>query len=403
MAETAAADGRLVDNIVHFARALRKAGVRVGTGQVETAIQAVAVTGFAERTDFYHTLRATLVTRAEDREIFHQVFSMFWRDPEFLDSLMHTLSPELRDDAPPAPPSPAERRARDAMGEGDRPEPEPKTRDEVVDYAAFTWSAAEVLKSKDFEQMNAAELAEADKAIRELSMPIKPLRTRRSRPALAGIQPDARATLRTTMRRAGEVDRIARKAPVLRPPDLVAICDISGSMAVYSRVLLRYLHALTHARERSWGKIHAFTVGTALTNISRSLRLGDPDAALAAAGQEARDWEGGTQIGTAIETFNKDWSRRVLGRGAVVLLITDGLERGNLKTLEDEMARLSRSARRIFWLNPLLRWDGFEPVASGVRILLRQTDSLHACHSLESLTELSRVLSSPVSGTGQSA
>jgi len=393
MGTAAEADGRLVDNVVHFARALRKAGVRVGSGQVETAIRAVSATGFSERIDFYHTLRATLITRAEDLEIYHQVFSMFWRDPEFLDAMMHMLSPKLKDDAPPAPASAADRRAREALGDGGGPEDQPKPKEDLVEYAAFTWSANEVLNSKDFEQMTNTELDEAYDAIRHLHLPVKPLQTRRFRPGLAGLHADARATLKAAMRRAGEVDRIARKSPVMRAPDLVALCDISGSMAVYSRVLLRYLHALSHARVASWGKVQGFTFGTQLTNISRSLALGDPDAALASVGQDAQDWEGGTQIGTAIESFNKTWARRVLSRGAVVLLITDGLERGDLDRLKRETARLARTARHVIWLNPLLRWDGFEPRASGVKILRDHADTVHACHSINSLRDLSDVLS----------
>ncbi len=396
MSALAETEGRLVDNIVHFARALRKAGVRVGSGQVETAIRAVEATGFSERVDFYHTLRATLITRATDLQIFHQVFAMFWRDPEFLDAMMYMLSPELTDDAEPAKSPNADRRAREALGDGAPPKKEPKPREEIVEYAAFTWSDAEVLSSKDFEQMSTGELTEAQEALRLLTLPVKPMKTRRFRPTPSGLRPDARTTLRSAMRRAGEIDRITHKSPLQRPPDLVALCDISGSMAVYSRILLRYLHALAHARVRSWGKLHAFTFGTQLTNITRSLDLGDPDAALSAVGHEAQDWEGGTQIGTAIEAFNKRWSRRVLSRGAIVLLITDGLERGDLELLQREVARLRRSARHVIWLNPLLRWDGFEPRASGVKILHDQTDTACACHSLDSLKELSQVLSQPI-------
>ncbi len=396
MAVAPEAEGRLVDNVVHFTRALRKAGLRVGSGQLETCIRAIAATGFAERADFYFTLRATLITRAEDLEVFHQVFSMFWRDPDFLDALMHMLSPELKEDAAPAPEAAAERRAREALGDGGRPDPPAKPREEVVEYAAFTWSAAEVLKTKDFEQMTRAELSEASEAVRHLTLPVKPLRTRRSRPDPAGPRPDARATLRAAMRRGGEPLRLERRSPSTRPPDLVALCDISGSMAVYSRVLLRYLHALAHAEARSWGRVHAFTFGTRLTNVSRALSLGDPDAALAAVGQHAMDWEGGTQIGQALRLFNRTWARRVLSRGAIVVLITDGLERGDPEVLDHEIARLSRTARHVLWLNPLLRWDGFEPRASGTRILSKHVDGFHACHSLDSLRNLSDVLSAPL-------
>lgn len=382
--------GWLVENIVHFARALRKAGVKLGTAQVETAIRAVEAAGFSRRVDFYYILRATMVTRADDLQIFHQVFAMFWRDPEFIESLLHMLSPKLRDDKPPAPKPAAHRRAADAMGDlPERNPPDIPEREEVEQEALLSWSDNAVLRRMDFEQMSSAELAEAEAAIRRLRLPVSPILTRRMQADPRGSRPDPRATLRAALRKGGEIQRIARRSRRQQPPDLVAICDISGSMSVYSRLLMRFLHALAHASPREWGRVSAFTFGTHLTNVTRALRQADPDVALAAIGQEASDWQGGTRIGEAIQRFNKDWSRRVLGRNAVVLLITDGLERGDPALLSAEIRRLSLSARRLIWLNPLLRFDGFQPLAGGVRAILPHVDSLHACHSLDSLSDLS--------------
>ncbi|TRW98269.1 VWA domain-containing protein [Paracoccus sp. M683] len=391
-----APDGRLVENIVHFARALRKAGVKLGTAQVETAIRALEAAGFTRRVDFYYVLRATMVTRADDLQIFHQVFAMFWRDPQFLESMLHMLSPKLREDKPPSPKPAAHRRAADAMG--DMPERNPRDlpeRQELERDALLSWSDNAVLRRMDFEQMSSAELAEAQSAIRRLTLPVPPVLTRRMRPDPHGARPDPRATLRAALRRGGEIGRIARRSTLRRPPDLVAICDISGSMSVYSRLLLRFLHALAHAPGRQWGRVSAFTFGTHLTNVTRALRQADPDLALAAIGAEADDWQGGTRIGEAIGRFNKDWSRRVLGQNAVVLLITDGLERGDPAQLAAQMQRLSLSARRLIWLNPLLRFDGFQPRAAGVRAMLPHVSSLHACHSLDSLSALSDALTEP--------
>ena len=384
-------DGRIVANIVHFTQALRKAGVPVGTGQVETTIRSVARAGFTKKLDFYYILRATLIRRAKDLEVFDQVFSMFWRDPEFLETLMHSLSPQLEGSDTPQDPAAARRRAEDALGDRkETPPDKPKT--EVIDYAAFTWSSKAVEKTKDFEQMTAAELADAAAAIQSLRLPVKPLRTRRSAPSPRGSIVDTRKTLRNAAKRGGDLHELSRRTPLHRPPDLVALCDISGSMSVYSRMVLRYLHAMAHARKPLWGSVHAFTFGTDLTNISAALRKPDPDLALSAIGQEATDWEGGTQIAEALARFNRDWTRRVLGRGAVVLLITDGLERGDLDLLDREAARLARTARQLVWLNPLLRYDGFAPLASGVARLLDHVDSFHACHSLDSLEGLSDAL-----------
>jgi uncharacterized protein with von Willebrand factor type A (vWA) domain len=388
--------GRLAENIVHFARALRKAGVRVGPAQVQSAVEAVAAAGFTHKTDFYHTLRATLIHRAEHLEVFDQIFAMFWRDPEFIEHMIHLMSPTLRKDAEERKKKAAERRAADALTDAEAPPRDIPEREELTMDARISWSASERLRAMDFEQMSAAEIREAAQAVRALSLPVKPVPTRRSIASPAGRRPDLRATLRRSLRRGGEIERIEMRKRRTRPPDLVALCDISGSMSVYSRMLMHFLHAVTWAPERGWGRVSAFTFGTRLTNVTRALAQKDPDAALAAAGRDAQDWEGGTRIGEALRRFNVDWSRRVLGQGAVVLLITDGLERGDTAILAREIERLRLSCRQLIWLNPLLRWDGFAPKAAGIRAILPHVDSFHACHSLDSLAALSAALRTAV-------
>ncbi len=389
-------EGRLAENIVHFARALRKAGVRVGPAQVQSAVEAVAAAGFTHKTDFYHTLRATLIHRAEHLEVFDQIFAMFWRDPEFIEHMIHLMSPTLRKDAEERAKKAAERRAAEALTDAATPPRDVPEREELTMDARISWSASERLRAMDFEQMSAAEIREAARAVRALSLPVKPVPTRRSIASPAGRRPDLRATLRRSLRRGGEVERIEMRKRRTRPPDLVALCDISGSMSVYSRMLMHFLHAVIWAPERGWGRVSAFTFGTRLTNVTRALAQKDPDLALAAAGRDAQDWEGGTRIGDALRRFNVDWSRRVLGQGAVVLLITDGLERGDTAVLEREIERLRLSCRQLIWLNPLLRWDGFAPKAAGIRAILPHVDSFHACHSLDSLADLSAALRSAV-------
>ena len=241
----------------------------------------------------------------------------------------------------------------------------------------------------DFEQMSLSESEAAKRAIQRLRLPVDPLKTRRFVGANNGRKPDARAVLRRAVKKAGEVDRLAMKTPRHRPPNLVALCDISGSMSSYARMMMHFLHGLVWAQNSGWGKVHGFTFGTQLTNISRALHLKDVDHALQAVGREAPDWQGGTQISASLRRFNRDWSRRVLGQGAVVLLITDGLERGDTATLSAETERLTLRCRKLIWLNPLLRWDGFAPKAAGVRAILPFVDSFHACHSVNSLADLS--------------
>ena len=384
-------DGRLVENIVHFARALRKAGLKVGTSQLKSAISAVAAAGFTQRDDYYYALRATLVSRPEHLEVFHQVFQMFWRDPEFLERMVRSMLPLMQTmDQKEQPPKPAQKRAAEAMWDDTANHATPPERDAIDLDAELSWSANEVLRKQDFEQMSTAEQAEAAALIRRLILPAAPLKTRRFRPSMTGTRPDVRAMLRRSLRKGGEVDRLLLKTPKYRPPNLVAICDISGSMSTYARMMMHFLHALTWAPSSGWGRVHGFTFGTRLTNVSRSLALRDVDQALEALGRDAPDWQGGTRIGEALHRFNRDWSRRVLGQGAVVLLITDGLERGDTDVLKAEAARLARSCRRLIWLNPLLRFDGFTPEAAGIRTLLPLVDSFHACHSLDSLADLGR-------------
>jgi len=382
---------KLADNLVHFVRALRHAGIRTGPAQLETAIRALEVSGIGKREDVYNTLRAVLITRAEDLAIFHQVFEMFWRDPDFLGRMLHLASPKLKDDTPPPPKQAAHRRASEALQ--DRPEAPkpPRPREEITHDARVTASGQEVLGAMDFEQMSAAELRDAEAAIAKLELPVPQLPARRFGIG-HGTKADPRATLRAAMRQGGNITELLTKAPRRRDPDLVAICDISGSMSVYSRMILLYLHSLAHARKRAWGKVSAFTFGTRLTNVTRALRRGDPDLALAEIGEAAEDWQGGTRIGEALHRFNTDWSRRVLGQGAVVILISDGLERGDAVELEHAAERLGLTARRLIWLNPLLRFDRFSPQAKGIRALLPHVHSFHACHSLDSLAELTTAL-----------
>ncbi len=386
---------QLARNITHFARALRRAGLPVGPGRIADAIRAVQAAGIGTRTDFYWTLHACFVSRPEHRAVFAQLFRLYWRDPRYMERMMEMLLPSMRGVQEDRAARPAERRAAEALlGDAAPPAPEADESDEVaieID-AAETASASERLRQLDFEQMSAAELAEARRMLARLRLPPIALASRRLAPDPAGRRADWRATMRAAMRRGGEVGRLNWRAPSPRPPDLVALCDISGSMSGYSRVMLHFLHAMATQRGAGWGALHAFTFGTRLTNITRQLAARDVDAALSDAGRAARDWEGGTRIGAALRAFNRDWSRRVLGSGAVVLLITDGLERGPPDELSREIERLHLSARRLVWVNPLLRWDGFAPRAEGIRQMLPHVDSFRAGHNVAALEGLAAAL-----------
>lgn len=392
---------KLVQNMTHFARALRRAGLPIGPGRVIEAARAVAAAGFTRRDDFYWTLHSVFVNRPEERQVFHQVFRLYWRDPRFLEHMMSLLLPTLRGAQDEVAAESAARRAAEALLDGASPPDLPgapgddDSEIEIEIDSRYTASGEERLRKLDFAQMTADEAADARRMIARLSLPVPPLMTRRSVTATHGRTPDWRRTMRAALRQGGEITAIARRRPGVRWPALVVLCDISGSMSEYSRMVLHFVHAVTNRQGQGWAKVHAFTFGTRLTNISHHLRLRDVDAALNAAGSEAQDWQGGTRIGACLRSFNKDWSRRVMAQGAVVLLITDGLERDDPDMLRDEMARLKRSARRVIWINPLLRWEGFVPRAQGMRAILPHVDTFRAGHSIASLEALAAALADP--------
>ncbi|MFG1188692.1 vWA domain-containing protein [Xanthobacter flavus] len=387
---TAAADGRLAENIAWFGRALRAAGLKVGPGRILDAVAAVEMAGVGAREDFYWTLHALFVSRHEDSVVFDQAFRLFWRRRAHQERLIAMLSPV----AVPRPDQKREsvlRRVEEALfaGVGTERQVE-KPRVEVE--ARLSASVEDVLRTKDFAQMSAAELAEARRRIAHLRMPDDRARTRRLVPDPKGRRLDLRASLRAAVATGGDLVLLKRRGPKEKPPPVVALVDISGSMADYSRPILSFLHALGGRR-----KVSVFLFGTRLTNVTRQLARRDPDAALAAVSASARDWAGGTRIAASLRAFNVEWSRRVTAQNPVVLLFTDGLEREVDDTLSGEMARLKRSCRRLVWLNPLLRYEGFEPKAQGVAAMLPQVDEMRPVHDLKSLESLVSALSGPLS------
>lgn len=378
--------GGLAINLMHFARALRAAGLPVGPGKLLQAVEAVEAVGIGNRADFYWALHAVFVNRRDQREVFDQAFHVFWRNPDILKRMMGLMLPTIRTESPDAQ-EPLSRRVADAL-RGTAPEAEGPEKSEVEVDAAFTVSAQERLQEKDFEKMSAAEMAEAKRMLARIALPIAEVTTRRHRPDPQGPRVDPRATLRRMLRSGGDLADLARRSRRTRPPPLVVLCDISGSMTRYSRMLLHFMHAVSNDRDR----VHSFVFGTRLTNITRHLRHKDVDVALDAVSAAVADWSGGTRIGTALHAFNRTWARRVLGQGAVVLLITDGLDRDAGEGLAVEAERLHKSCRRLVWLNPLLRWEGFAPKSSGIRALLPHVDDFRPVHNLNSLAGLADAL-----------
>jgi uncharacterized protein with von Willebrand factor type A (vWA) domain len=382
--------GRLVENLMHFARVLRSAGVPIGPGRVLDAIEAVRAVGITDRRDFYWTLHAVFVNRADQREIFDQAFHVFWRNPRILERMLSLALPAT----PEAEEQPGEtlhRRLGEALTPGGGAGKEREKPPQLEIEATLTWSDHERLRKKDFEQMSAQELARAKAAVAGMRLPVMQMTTRRFRHHPHGSGVDMRASLRSALRSGPGMIPLVRERRRLHPPPLVILCDISGSMSRYSRMLLHFMHALTSDRDR----VYSFVFGTRLTNITRYVRERDVDVALAKVGDVAQDWGGGTRIGRCLHDFNRYWSRRLPLGSALVLFITDGLDRDAGEGLEREMERLHKSCRRVLWLNPLLRYEGFEPLSLGMRAMLPHVDDLRAVHNLESLEQLAEVVSRP--------
>ncbi len=374
--------GRLAENVMHFARVLRAAGLRIGPDRVIDALRALEAAGVGRRDDFYWTLAAVFLSKREQQELFDQAFQLFWRDPQILERILG-LQPQVPGGR--AEQTQASRRLADALQLGEDGAEEQQLRE--LD-ASPAFSQSELLQHADFETMSAEELAQAKKLIARLRLPIPEVQTRRFRPDARGPRIDLPATLRASLKGGAQIILLKRRARISRHPPLVVLCDVSGSMSRYSRMFLHFLHAITNDRDR----VHTLAFGTRLTNITRHLRNRDVDVAMTRVAAAIEDWAGGTRIGVCLEEFNRKWSRRLLGQNAVVLLISDGLDRDIGAGLGAEMERLHKSCRKLVWLNPLLRYEGFQPRPSGVRAMLPHVDAFMPVHNIESLVDLAREL-----------
>ena len=385
------AQGQLAVNILHFARTLRAAGLPIGPGKVLDAIAAVRTTGLTQRDDFYWSLFTVFVNRRDQRELFDQAFHIFWRNPHWLERLLAAQLPEPLQETTPETTTELQQRLADAL-QSDMAAKADRSEIQIEQNAALTWSNQEVLQHKDFEHMSLAELAQAKQLLHCLRFNRDLARTRRFSLKPRGTHIDLRATLRKSLRSGADLMTLQKKIRQLRPPPLVLLCDISGSMSRYSRMLLHFAHAISNDRDR----VFTFVFGTALTNITRQLRYKDVDLALKKVSAMVNDWDGGTSIGRCVHLFNRDWSRRVLAQGAIVLFISDGLDRDNSSGLGLEMERLHKSCRRLIWLNPLLRYDQYQPKAQGARAIMPHVDDCRTVHNLSSLLDLSAALIQPL-------
>jgi len=371
--------GQLLRNLLLFGRLLRGLGLDVNPGRLLDVFHALPHVEIGHRSDFYHTLRSLLVHRREDQPLFDQAFALFWRAPrERWEVRLAGLAPKPRRRPLLVPPPLRAPPAADPDAQS------PDSGQPPAAEVTVTYSAAEVLRRKDFAEMTAEELAAIQRAIAQRLWQLGQRRTRRRRPG-RGPWPDLRRTVRRSLRHGGELLTWARREPKRKPRPLVVIADVSGSMERYARLLLHFIYSVTFGLDQP---VESFVFGTRLTRITRAMAHRSVDRALRAVSQTVEDWAGGTRIGDCLKSFNFDCSRRVLGRGAVVLLISDGWDRGDPELLGREMARLRRNCHRLIWLNPLLGAPEYEPLTRGMQAALPHVDDFLPVHNLASLEDL---------------
>jgi uncharacterized protein with von Willebrand factor type A (vWA) domain len=385
--------GYLLGHLLRFGQMLRVMGIDVSTRQILDLVEALKFVPISDRADFYHTCKALLVNRREDFLVFDQAFQLFWRAiRKGVPGELPTTDSEAKRARLPSIPLAAQ----DAVpggeeNQGQRPSQGDEDGEQAGGPQMMVYSPDEVLRQKDFGEMTWEEIQAAKQAMTSLEWRLGERRTRRVRASYKG-RIDLRRMIRDNLRHGGEPINLAYRQRIFRSRPLVVISDISGSMERYSRMLLHFIHALTHGLRDT--NVEAFVFGTRLTRITRHLRYKDVDESLDELGKVVRDWSGGTRIGEALKVFNFQWARRVLGRGAVVLVISDGWDRGDLELLAKEIMRLQRSCYRLIWLNPLLGSDEYQPVQRGMATVMPCVDDFLPVHNLASLEQLAEVLSS---------
>lgn len=380
--------GKLADNITGFGRALRRAGVRTDSARIALAQEAALLLGVASKPDLSAAMEAVMVSREQDRLVFRELFDAYFRDPEVANKLLSQLLPSAEGKAEPSKRRPRVREAlspQKAFGQS-----KPKQEDQKVDFdAAMTASDLERLKHADFNALSGSEYRLVEKLARDIALPVPSVPARRTRPGTHGARVHWPGVMHHAARTGGELLRLPKLEQRDQPLPLLVLLDVSGSMERYARLLLAFLHTATrdHRRRRD-----VFAFGTHLTDLTPAFRIADTDQMLAAASTLIEDFAGGTRLGESLATLRERHARRLVGRRTLVLVITDGLDTGEPDQLSSELAWLRRRCRRLLWLNPLLRFDGYAPVARGAAVLHRHAHGMLAVHNLSRLEDLAASL-----------
>lgn len=378
--------GQFLHNLLLFGRVLRQLGLDVNPGRMMDLVSALDHIEIGRKSDFFYSARTLLVHEREDLPLFDEAFELFWRKPAESWNLgeWQGLSSQRRRKKGPIVTPPA---LKEAASQSDDSKSTSSQEMTVIEVTR-TYSDRELLRHKNFAEMDAEETEAVKQLMLHLLWKVSERRTRRLRPG-KGHLIDLRRTLRRSLRSEGEIFRWSYREQKRKPRPLVVIADISGSMERYTRLLLQFIYGMKAALSQP---VEAFVFSTRLTRITRPLQIRDLDLALENVGQLVNDWAGGTRIGESLKTFNFEWGRRVLGRGAVVLIISDGWDRGDPELLKHEMARLKRNCHRLIWLNPLLGAPDYEPLTRGIRAALPHIDDFLPVHNLASLEDLANRL-----------
>ena len=380
------------DHVIAFGRVLRRLGFNIAPSHLTLALQAVQAVGISRKEDVRAALKSCLVHKREEIELFDQAFYLFWKAPTHIPEVMNWLLQTTH--LPDTVDNKGHNRVQEALQEAPPPpsappsDQESETRIEIDQIV--TYSPSELLRKKDFAAFTNEEIATAKRYIERFEWPIPPFPTRRFISNNSGRTLDLRNTIRIGLRHNGEFLRLAKKGRRTRMRPVVVLCDISGSMERYARMLLHFMYAVIQNQRR----VESFVFGTRLTRITHYLKHKDIDDALDIVSKHVFDWSGGTKIGESIRTFNFEWIRRVLRSRSIVLIISDGWDRGDNHLLRREMGRLSRSCHRLIWLNPLMGYEGYEPLTLGMQAALPYVDDLLPVHNLHSLEQLGAIIAS---------
>jgi uncharacterized protein with von Willebrand factor type A (vWA) domain len=374
--------GQLLRNCVLFGRMLRAIGIEITPTQIVDLVDSLRYVNIGNRQDFKNSTRTVLISKREHLPLFDQAFDLFWQARGQNTLLEMDLGQLLQQQQEPQKMEVYRRSPLDDPGKQPPPEEEPE------EERVMTYSDQEILRQKDFARLDAEEMAAVRRMMLKTQWQLEPRRTRRTVRTAQGELIDLRRTIRQNLRHGGELLRLAHKERKLKRRPVVLLCDISGSMERYSRVLLQFIYVVTSRLDR----VESFVFSTRLTRITRQLRRRNIDDALREASAVVHDWAGGTRIGEAIKIFNYEWARRVLNQGAIVMIISDGWDRGDIALLEREMDRLHRSCHRLIWLNPLLGAADYQPLVRGIKAALPHIDNFLPVHNLASLEQLADLL-----------